>query len=121
MDQKTHVAPDLTRHEFKGHDTIERHKATMRPHDHGPPLAWDVLAPFDLNTPVVIVEEFEDAAPLCLNIAEVHAEVVEVRWLRRVAPTPAGLAIQYGHQSRGARVLGCKAELSFDFCVRHRP
>src|SRR5262245_34028394 len=121
MDQKAHVPPDLTRHEFKGHDAIERHKATMRSHDHSPPLAWDVLAPFDLNAPVVIVEEFEDSASLCLNIAEVHAEVVEVHVLRRVAPTRAGLAIRHGYQSRGARVLGCKAELPFDFCVRHRP
>ena len=121
MDQKTHVAPDLARHEFKGHDAIERHKAAMRPHDHGPPLARDVLAPFDLNAPVVIVEEFEDSAPLCLDIAEVHSEVVEVRMLREVAPTPASLAIQHGQQGFGARALGYKAQFPLDFCVGHRP
>src|SRR5262249_14428513 len=74
MDQKAHVAPDLTRHEFEGHNAIEWHKAAMRPHDDGPPLARDVLAPFHLNAPVVIVEEFKDSAPFCLGIVEVHTK-----------------------------------------------
>src|SRR5215813_5311540 len=82
MDQKAHVAPDLARHEFKGHDAIEWHKSTMCSYDNGPPLARDVFASFDLNTPVVIVKEFEDSAPFCLGIVEVHTKVVKVRSLR---------------------------------------
>src|SRR5262245_27420047 len=69
MDQKTWVAPDLAHHAFEGHDTIEWHESTMHSHQYYPPLARDVLTPFDLNTPVIIVEEFEDSAPLCLDIA----------------------------------------------------
>ena len=86
MDQKAHITPDLARHEFKGHDAIERHKAAMRPHHYCPPLTWNVFAPFDFNTPVVVVKEIEDSAPFCLDIVEVHTEVVKVRTLRWVAP-----------------------------------
>src|SRR5262245_15392848 len=121
MDQKTHIAPDLARHEFEGHDAIERHESAMRPHHDCPPLARDVFTPFDLNAPVVVVEEWKDPAPLGLNIVEVHTKVVEVKRLRWVAPKLARLAIQNSEQCFGTRALGYKTEVPFDLRIRHSP
>ena len=66
--------------------TIKRHEAAVRTCQDGPPLARDVFAPFDLNTPVVIMQKREEPAPPGINVAGVHAEIVEGQ-----TPCQAGL------------------------------
>src|SRR2546422_795527 len=77
MDQKAHVTPDLLRHQMLEYHPIKRHEAAVRTRQDGPPLTRYVCYPFDLNTPVVVMEQCEEPMPPGINVAGVHAEVVE--------------------------------------------
>src|SRR5262249_45450427 len=106
MDQKAHVTPNLLCHQMQNHHPIKRHEAAVRTCQNGPPLAWNVLQPFGLNTPVVVMQKREEPAPPGLNVAGVHTEVVAGQTPCQPVLPLTGLTMQKVLKHFGTRPFG---------------
>src|SRR5215510_8816914 len=106
MDQKSYVTPHLLRHLMQNHHPIKRHEATVHTCQDGPPPTWYVFNPFDLNTPIVVMQKCEEPASPGINVAGVHAEVVEGQTPSRAVLPLACLTMQKVHEHFRTRSFG---------------
>src|SRR6266849_2285910 len=100
MDQKARIAPELLSHQVQSHHSIPGHEAAMNADQNRSALARHVIQPFDLNAPVIVMQELEERSAVCRDIALLLEEELRERFggraLRRTRQLASNLLVRDG-------------------------